>query len=170
MARVEEGMRDANKQAAWTAIFLALGLAAALILVGAEGKPNFSGEWKLNLSKSEFGPFPAPNSRTDKIDHKDPNLKINTTSSGQQGEISVDLAYTTDGKESTNTIRGNPVKSTVKWEGGALLIDSKGTFGGNDVQIKDKWTLSEDGKTLTINRHFTSQMGEADQKQMLEKQ
>jgi hypothetical protein len=36
--------------------------------------------------------------------------------------------------------------------------------------MKDKWTLSPDGKALTINRHFASSMGELDQKIVLEKQ
>jgi hypothetical protein len=144
---------------------LVFGLAA----LGAD-KPNFSGEWKLNAGKSDFGPLPTPTSRTDKIDHKDPTLKVSTTQVGQQGEIKFDFAYTTDGKECTNTVRGNPVKSTVKWDGDVLNIDSKGTFNQNEVLFKDKWTLSEDGKILSINRHLASQMGELDQKIILEKQ
>jgi hypothetical protein len=36
--------------------------------------------------------------------------------------------------------------------------------------MKDKWTVSADGKVLTIARHFSSQMGELDQKLVLDKQ
>jgi hypothetical protein len=36
--------------------------------------------------------------------------------------------------------------------------------------MRGKWTLSADGKTLTIESHFSSSMGEGDQKQVLEKQ
>jgi hypothetical protein len=136
----------------------------------AQAKPNFTGEWKLNLSKSEFGPIPAPNSRTDKITHEEPNVKVSTSSSTPNGDFTAELKYTTDGKESTNEIRGNTIKSSAKWEGDALVINSKGSFGGNDLTITDKWTLSEDGKTLTIGRHFVSSQGELDQKVVMEKQ
>jgi hypothetical protein len=150
--------------------FLLFGLAALLTAVQAQAKPNFTGDWKLNVSKSEFGPLPAPNSRTDKIKHDDPALKITTTQSGQNGDVTFDLSYTTDGKESTNEIRGNPMKSTSKWDGDTLLIETKASFGGNDITLADKWTVSADGKVLTINRHIVSPMGELDQKTVLEKQ
>jgi hypothetical protein len=149
---------------------LLFGLAALLTAAQAQAKPNFSGEWKLNVSKSEFGPLPAPNSRTDKIKHEDPSLKVTTTQSGQNGDVTFDLNYTTDGKENTNEIRGNPMKSTSKWDGDTLLIETKGSFGGNDITLADKWTLSGDGKVLTLNRHIVSPMGELDQKVVLEKQ
>jgi hypothetical protein len=62
------------------------------------------------------------------------------------------------------------MKSTGKWDGDALVITTKANYGGNDITLADKWTLSEDGKVLTINRHITSPMGELDQKIVLEKQ
>jgi hypothetical protein len=145
-------------------------LALALGLAQAQAKPNFSGTWKMNAAKSEFGPMPAPDSRTDKISHADPSLKDTVTQSGQQGEMTSDLSYSTDGKETTNTIRGNEFKSTVKWDGDELVIDNKGSFNGQDVTLSDRWSLSEDGKTITIKRHAVSPMGEMDQKILLEKQ
>jgi hypothetical protein len=86
------------------------------------------------------------------------------------GEFEFDSNYTTDGKECSNDLFGNPVKSTLKWDGDALLIDAKGKFGDNDFTIEDKWTLSDDGKTLTIVRRFQSSMGEGEQTLVLEKQ
>ena len=136
----------------------------------AQAKPDFSGEWKLNVSKSEYAPLPAPNSRTDKITHADPSLKITTTQSGQNGEYTTDLKYSTDGGETTNEVRGNPMKSTAKWDGDTLVITTKTSFGGNEVTLGDKWSLSQDGKVLTINRHITSPQGEVDLKMVLEKQ
>jgi hypothetical protein len=58
----------------------------------------------------------------------------------------------------------------VKWEGETLNIDTKGTFGDNAFTMKDKWTVSADGKVLTIVRHFSSAMGELEQKLTLEKE
>ena len=129
-----------------------------------------TGNWKLNTAKSEFGQMPAPDSMTQKIAHEDPKLKVNVKQVGQFGEMEFEANYTTDGKESTNTIRDNPMTSILKWEGDALLVETKGKFGDNDFTMKDKWSVSEDGKVLTINRHFSSSMGEGDQKLVLEKQ
>jgi hypothetical protein len=41
----------------------------ALAALPALAKPNFSGDWKLNASKSTFGQMPAPDSMTYKITH-----------------------------------------------------------------------------------------------------
>jgi hypothetical protein len=86
------------------------------------------------------------------------------------GDFESEANYTTDGKECTNEMRGNPIKSTVKWEGDTLVVNSKASFNGNDVTITEKWSLSGDGKSLTILRHFATSQGEMDNKLVLEKQ
>jgi len=114
--------------------------------------------------------MPAPDSLTRTITHQDPSLKLVTKQSGANGDMETTATYTTDGKESSNDMRGSIVKSVAKWDGDTLLLDSKGKFGDNDVTINEKWTLSDGGKTLTILRHFVTGMGEADIKLVLEKQ
>jgi hypothetical protein len=146
---------------------LALAVFAAL---PALAKASFSGDWKLNTSRSNFGEMPPPSSMSTKIAHEEPKLRVGTKISGEMGDFESDATYTTDGKECTNEIFGNSSKSTVKWEGDALLFETKGRFGDNDFTMKDKWTLSGDGKYLTIDRHFSSSMGESDQKLVFEKQ
>lgn len=143
---------------------------AALFALMAQAKPNFNGTWKCNISKSDFGQMPAPDTRTDKITHEDPDLKDTLSQSGQMGEVTADLKYSTDGKETTNSVRGNEIKSTAKWEGDELVINGKGSFQGADITLTDHWSLLGDGNTLTIQRHVTSPMGETDQKIVLEKQ
>ena len=150
-------------------LLLILGLVLALSAVPAFAKPNFTGDWKLNISKSDFGGMPSPNSLTNKVTHDDPKLKVAVKQSGDMGEFEMESNYTTDGKECTNEVFGSPFTSVVKWDGDTLLIDSKGKMGDNDFSISDKWSLSADGKTLTINRNFKSGMGDAVQKMVLEK-
>ena len=152
------------KRSLW--ILAAFALAALPVLA----KPNFSGDWKLNVAKSSFGQMPSPSSMTSKITHEDPKLTSHVKQSGEMGEMEFDASYTTDGKECSNDMFGNPVKSTLKWDGDTLLIDAKGKFGDNDFTIEDKWTLSDDGKRLTIVRLFKSSMGEGEQKLVFEKQ
>jgi len=136
----------------------------------ASAKPNFTGDWKLNASKSDFGQFPAPDSMSLKVSHEDPSLKIASKMSSSRGEFSWEASYTTDGKECINKFRDNPIKSVLKWDGDVLVIESNSRMGDNDLNILDRWALSEDGKTLTQTRRFTGPQGEATQKVVLEKQ
>jgi hypothetical protein len=146
---------------------LVLALAAAL---PALAKANFSGDWKLNTSKSSFGQMPPPSSMTSKITHEDPKLKNQVKQSSDMGDFEFESNYTTDGKECTNEMFGGPQKSTLKWDGDTLLIETKAKFGDNEFTMQDKWTLSDGGKTLTIIRLFKSSMGEGEQKMVLDKQ
>jgi hypothetical protein len=149
------------------AIFVMLAVAA----LPALAKPNFTGDWKLNIAKSTFGDIPAPDSATYKIDHADPKMTSVAKQSGQMGEIEIDVTCTTDGKECTNPgFQGAPTKSVMKWDGDALTIESKGQFGDIDFTSKERWTLSDDGKTITVAQTISSSMGEFTQKLVFEKQ
>jgi hypothetical protein len=151
-------------------IFLAGLLVIGLPALSAVAKPNFTGDWKLNVTKSDFGQFPPPSAMTQKATHDDPALKVAAKMSTDQGDFEYESNYSTDGKETTNNFGPSAMKSVAKWDGDTLSIQTKGTFGDAEMTITDKWQLSEDGKTLTITRHFVSSMGEMDQKMVLEKQ
>lgn len=154
-----------------TKLFSLALLTLAVGLIQAQAKTDFSGTWKLNTSKSDFGPMPPPDSLSEKITHQDPSLKATVTSTGgMQGDMTYDVSYTTDGKECVNHLGENEFKSTVNWEGDELVVNTKGSFGGNDFTSKDRWTLSSDGKTLSVARHLSSAMGEADIKTVFDKQ
>jgi hypothetical protein len=140
------------------------------LAAGMSAKPNFSGDWKLNPQKSDYGPMPAPDSATLKVDHKDPSLKVAATQSGPQGEMSFDSTYDTEGKETTNSFGPMEMKTTAKWDGDDLAMSSKMDFNGTEISVKGKWSLSADGKTLTQSSHVTSPQGEFDMKAVYEKQ
>lgn len=145
-------------------------LMLALGLVQAQAKTDYSGTWKMNTAKSDFGPAPAPDSIVMKIAHDDPSLKANVAQTGGSGDMTYDMVYTTDGQECVNHPGGNEMKSTLKWEGDVLTIDTKGSFSGMDFTAKDHWTLSDGGKTMTIQRHASAAGGEFDMKLVMEKQ
>jgi hypothetical protein len=135
-------------------------------------RPDFSGEWKLNTEKSEFGPAPAPSSRTDKIVHRDPSMKITRTQTLNGNQGTSELTCTTDGKDCDVAISGAAVKfsATFQWVDNVLTFDAKSTYNGGPLTIHEKWALSPDGKTITIQRHLTVSIGEVDQTLVLEKQ
>ena len=144
-------------------------LALSAGTISGQAKPNFSGEWTMVPGKSDFGMMPAPTSAVQKITHADPALTVVNTQTSDQGSFTFESTYTTDGKECVNKGRMGEVKSTLKWDGGVLVIESKADFQGNPVAITNKWTLSEDGKVLTVNTHFSSSMGEGDARIAYEK-
>jgi len=146
-----------------------LAVAALAVTAEAQSKPNFTGTWKLNVSKSDFGPLPAPDSETDNFNQTDAGIKDDVSANTQQGKQDYTLTYNFDGSETVNTPGGLEIKSKAKWDGPALTITSKLKFQDQDVDVKDIWTLSADGNTLTKDTHFTSAMGEADQKYIFEK-
>ena len=147
-------------------------LAATLLLAGvprAAEHPNFSGDWTVNMAKSNFGQMPAPTSMTQKITHNDPDIKVVTAQSGALGDFTSDFSFTTDGKECANQMNDFKMKSIVKWDGDTLVFDSKMDFQGNAMSGSDKWTLSADGKTITRQQHFSGPMGEGDATVVMDK-
>jgi hypothetical protein len=145
-------------------------IAAAASIAMAADKPDFSGSWKMDADKSVFGPMPPPTSLTRKIAHKDPDLSVDEARSGAQGDMNMTMKYSTDGKETTNSLMGNDVKSKAVWDGKILVITSNANFGGADVKLTDKWTLAEDGKTLTIAQTISAPQGDFDLTYVLLKQ
>jgi hypothetical protein len=130
-------------------------LIMACALVHGETRPNLNGVWKMDPARSDFGSGPASESRLDKISLDGVNLKDTITQKLRRGEESTyDMVYTIDGKECTNHVRRNLVKSTAKWEGDELVIDSQ-VFALRQAAIQDRWSLSADGKTITLRRHMT---------------
>ena len=147
-------------------------LAAAVCLLAvtpAMAKTDFSGTWKIVLDKSDFGPMPPPEKVEQIVEHKENDLKVNVTQVGQQGEVKMELNYSTE-KETTNTFRNTPMKSTAKWDGDKLVVVSKLEFQGNEVVIQDTWSLADEGKTLTLDRKLNTPQGDLEMKQVFIKQ
>src|SRR5438876_971483 len=116
----------------------------------ASAHPNFSGKWKMNPAVSKFGVMPPPTSMVRSISHADPKLEIQTVQAGEKGEVKTELKFTTDGKQCVNTLSGSEVVSKLSWDGSVLVIDSKRTVQGTEISIVDRYSLSGDGRTLTI--------------------
>ena len=154
------------------ALVAALAVASFAVTLAAQNKPNFSGTWKLNTAKSDFGVMPGPESRTETIAQTDASVKESVVAIGTpQGDQKYTLTYALDGSETVNSpAPGLDIKNTAKWEGPALIINSKLKFQDQDVEIKSTWTLADDGKSFAMNAHIASAMGEFDQKMTFDKQ
>ncbi len=137
-------------------------MALALPLLAA---PNFSGSWMLNVSKSQYGQFPAPEVMMRSVKMQGPLLTMSTYQKGAQGEVTTELKYTTDGKPSVNGAN----TGTASWSGETLVIESSREAQGAKLTQRDVWSLSPDGKTLTVNTHLKLPNGEFNVKQVFEK-
>jgi hypothetical protein len=138
---------------------------AALLSLPLAAAPNLSGNWILNLAKSQYGQFPAPEVMIRKIQHKDPGLSMSTYQKGAQGEVTTELKYTTDGEPVVN----GENQGSAHWEGDKLVIETSRDYQQTKLTQREEWTLSVDGKTLTIATHVKLPNGEFDVKQVFEK-
>jgi hypothetical protein len=151
------------------ALLIIAALASAAL---AADKPNFSGDWKLNASKSNFGPIPAPATYARKVTHAEPSITIEDTQTGSAlGDQHDTRTYTTDGKEISYQANGADVKSGATWDGDSLQINSKVSIQDMQLVVKDKITLGDDGKTMTDSVHIAvPQQGDIDLTLVFEKQ
>ncbi len=133
----------------------------------AKTKPDFTGTWLLDPSRSNVGPSRTPD-RPLQITHHDPELKI-TRMVEHNGQVTgQDLIYYTDGRGETNpttmylstSTDMNPeghdkdvTKSKSSWSGNKLVTRSslRSRIAGRvlEFDIIDEWKLSQDAKTLT---------------------
>ena len=148
---------------------LATILAVALVAGGQAGaKPNFSGEWKMNAAKSNFGPVPAPSLMTRSITHAEPNLAIVEQQKSDMGDQNATRKYVTDGSPSTFQANGADVKTAATWKGNTLVVVSSVDAIG--LGFTDTMSLSDGGKTLTSQVRISSPQGDIDVVIVFEKQ
>jgi hypothetical protein len=137
----------------------ALTLIAIATVSWAAAKPNFTGEWQLNLSKSNYGALPPPTSMLRKITHAEPSLEIvDDRSGGRRTGVST-RKYMTSGQATTFEVNGAAVEGVAAWEGNSLIVTTKVESVG--LTFKDKMSLSADGKQLTSEVHIDSSQGPA---------
>ena len=111
--------------------------------------PDFSGTWEADLSKSRLVGA-APDRITVQIDHRDPRLTQTVLTAAAGQEQRLQFAFTTDGRDSSNSIGGASGISRARWLGEELEIESTITLAGRDRRFRDYWSLSPNGQFLTM--------------------
>jgi hypothetical protein len=132
-------------------------------------KADFTGEWTLDQGKSNLGEFGAMMA-AGKLSVKQEGdvITVVRNSTGPMGEMVTTDKITLDGKESLSTggMQGSTRKTTSKLSAdqNSLIVSTllNLSFDGNAFEIKgsETWTLSADGKTLTIDTTSSSPMGD----------
>ena len=116
--------------------------------------PNFSGIWKMDLSRSDFGPQTAPQSAEYVVRHVGATISFNYTQDGKTSRVDL----TPDNEERVSSTTGETaVWTRAYWSGNVLVIESRerkryGTQGAAGVSWTSRWSLSPDGNELNIER------------------
>jgi hypothetical protein len=144
---------------------------ATMVLTGtvpAADKPNFSGEWKMNAAKSDFGQLPPPTSFVRRIEHSDPLLTIVEDQSAGGAKSTTTRKLTTDGKSSALELNGMAAACSAAWDGTVLTAAT--TLDSVGLKFTDKMSLSADRKLLTSKIKIASPQGDADLTVVFERQ
>lgn len=121
----------------------------------AQEHPNFSGTWKLNLDKSDYGDLQGPETRTDVIEQHEGHVSERVIAEGRHRVQQYTLLFATDGSE-TALPHGTKMGSvtilgvSARWQGEALIVMQNLRFQDSDLVAANVYTLSGDGKSLTI--------------------
>src|ERR1700754_1558546 len=121
----------------------------------AEESPDFSGTWKLNVAKSDYGDLQGPESRTDVIEQHGGRISESVTAEGRHRKQQYTLSFATDGSETAlppDTRMGTVTILTVsaRWRENALAVTQHLKFQGAALIAIHTYLLSDDGKTLTM--------------------
>ena len=143
-------------------IFLGAGMCLAM---AASGNVNFGGEWKLNQSKSDPGSRPFPQTRVEQIVQNGASIEVVITDTDATGaSLKTTWKYRSDGTPTENKQGGLSLTTTGTWNGDVLVLEDVGTLkSAGELHIQQRWSLSADGKILTVKRHIKVQTGEFDQ-------
>jgi hypothetical protein len=138
--------------------------ALALVIINGLGsaadRPNFAGDWKMNPTKSNYGPFPPPVSVSRNISLTPADLTIVDDQQGGGGAGKTTRKYTLDGKTSTFEINGASLVGTAARDGEAIIVTTSIESAG--VSFKDRMSLSADGNELTSKVQVSSGQGDAE--------
>jgi hypothetical protein len=141
----------------------------------AQGKPDFSGSWTLDASRSDApvgrggrgGGAAGPVTLT--IKQTAAELTIET----RRADQSQTATYKLDGSENKNEVMGRggaqTVVSKAHWDGAKLVIDAVREVQGFAIATKEVRSLSADAKEMTVETAISTPQGDLNQKQVFTK-
>lgn len=148
--------------------------------VSAQDKmTDFSGKWNLDVSKSKLSEQMRIESMTMTVTQTEKEIKIesavkraeNPDAGGQmrRGGFGGDsqTIYTLDGKETVTDMAGAfggkmTAKAKAEKDGKLKLIQTRNIetpMGARSMKLTETWSLSADGKTLTVKRESETPRG-----------
>lgn len=132
------------------ALFVVVMALAVAGVAFAQAKPDFSGTWAPDLSKSDqMGPGgggrggPA-GPMTIKQTAAEMTVEM------KRGENTITQTFKLDGSESVNSMGQMEAKSKAKWDGSKLVVATTRETPNGTMESTATYSLSADGKELTV--------------------
>jgi hypothetical protein len=145
-------------QLLWTAIWLGLAAstpAARDQQATVNTRPNFSGEWVLDLGRSRLDkPFQAITSGVVTIEHREPAFSFSRTFIEKGSNSTVSYTLNTDGREVAGTDNGMPIRQTLTWSGQTLVFLTVYQAPLGEARNTVRYSLLDGGKTLRAEESF----------------
>jgi|HubBroStandDraft_6_1064221.scaffolds.fasta_scaffold38111_1 hypothetical protein len=135
-------------------------LSAALL--SAAGKPDFSGSWKLDPQKSDFGPLPVPSKYERVIEQSGLTVHVITHQATGAGEQSIETRFRTDGEFVENRYQTGVARVSGRWNSGSLEVETRRELQDKTLTSVEVWSLTPDNHTLTVKSHIDTPKGPLD--------
>lgn len=156
-----------------------IGMTAMLLLavgvVAAHAQPQFTGTWVLDPTQSQFpthgdkGPG-GPDAQAQRpdvklvVEQQGNALKATRMVARGNRERSTSETYVTDGTDQAYSGRRGSVVTRAAFDGDRLVVTKthtmKGEQGDKTMSRESIWTLSPDGKVLTIETKLQTPRGD----------
>lgn len=118
-------------------------------------KTDFSGQWQMDLAKSDANYGKYYSGMTCVVKQSPQTITVERISTDKDGKkASMDpVVYTLDGKETAKEQYGGTDKYSAIWSADKknLTLRCKRTVSGADYGSNESYSLSEDGKVLTVS-------------------
>jgi hypothetical protein len=154
------------------AVFIMVITLALSGLSFAQGKPDFSGTWTLDMAKSDMGqgrPSAQAATRTVTVVIKQTSAVL--AIERKAGERVETATLKLDGSESINkSPSGHDIKSTSRWVGSTLVTKSMMAMGEGTAEMSDVRSLSADGKVMMLDVTRKTPRGDVKQKLIYNRQ
>ena len=113
-------------------------------------KPDFSGDWQLNVPASALSPIVAAAAQSGslRIEQRDPAFKCEMTIVLDGKPIEKKFEMVSDGREVTGTMGTGRILSSLKWDGDALVGRWWMELPNCEMTITFRYELEDGGRRL----------------------
>jgi hypothetical protein len=125
----------------------------------AQHRPDFSGTWDMDVSRSESAHQDVPIGPESIVIHQTA-ADISIETRRNNGSSSEKLVFQLDGAERTNiTDGGQEIKVKAHWDALKLVTETERELNGSTVTTRQVFTLAPTGREVTVDKTLTVQHG-----------
>ena len=121
----------------------------------SDKKPDFSGTWKFDPSRSALQIAP-PDETVFVIVHREPVFRLTRTHVFGDRRDTFSLELSTDGRETVLDHGDLRIRARAYWDGDTLAFDSRIARAGEEATNEVRYTLSADRGTFVAEERFRS--------------